>query len=306
MELRDIEIFLTLADELHFGRTAERLHVTAARVSQAIKKQERTIGAALFERTSRQVTLTPVGRQLRDDLLPAYGQIQQAIARAAAFGCGISGVLRVGFSAAWCGNLIVKAADNFRNVHPDCEVQIIEMPLHDRFGSLRSGEFDLQLTELPADEPDIVNGPVVFSDQRALALPAAHPLAQRPAISLEDLASVPLITISGPPAYWLDFHLPRHTPTGKAIRRGPATVAWQEALSLVGAGKGACPTSIRSAQYYARPELAYIPFHDAPPIEFGLFWLATGNTVAVQAFVQTVLETADGPGRFAGSVGHRR
>ena len=59
MELRDIEVFLTLAEELHFGRTAERLHVTPARVSQAIKKQERAIGAALFERTSRVVRLTP-------------------------------------------------------------------------------------------------------------------------------------------------------------------------------------------------------------------------------------------------------
>ncbi|MCA2221070.1 helix-turn-helix domain-containing protein [Nonomuraea aurantiaca] len=59
MELRDIEIFLTLCEELHFGRTAERLHVTPARVSQAIKKQERRVGAALFERDNRRVALTP-------------------------------------------------------------------------------------------------------------------------------------------------------------------------------------------------------------------------------------------------------
>jgi DNA-binding transcriptional LysR family regulator len=59
MELRDIEIFLALAEELHFGRTAERLHVSQARVSQAIKKQERRIGGTLFERSSRQVRLTP-------------------------------------------------------------------------------------------------------------------------------------------------------------------------------------------------------------------------------------------------------
>ncbi|GAA3164734.1 LysR family transcriptional regulator [Nonomuraea salmonea] len=72
MELRDIEIFLTLAEELHFGRTAERLHVTPARVSQAVKKQERRIGAALFERSSRAVALTPIGRQLFADLAPAY------------------------------------------------------------------------------------------------------------------------------------------------------------------------------------------------------------------------------------------
>ena len=63
MERREIEIFLTLADELHFGRTAERLLVSTARVSQTIKNLERRFGALLFERTSRRVTLTPVGRR---------------------------------------------------------------------------------------------------------------------------------------------------------------------------------------------------------------------------------------------------
>ncbi|MBE1592110.1 LysR family transcriptional regulator [Nonomuraea angiospora] len=72
VELRDIEIFLTLAEELHFSRTAERLHITQARVSQAIKKQERSIGAALFERSSRQVRLTPLGEQLHRDLSAGY------------------------------------------------------------------------------------------------------------------------------------------------------------------------------------------------------------------------------------------
>ncbi len=61
VELREIQIFLVLAEELHFGRTADRLHVTPARVSQVIKKQERAIGAELFKRTSRNVQLTPVG-----------------------------------------------------------------------------------------------------------------------------------------------------------------------------------------------------------------------------------------------------
>src|SRR5690606_15884816 len=68
VDLRDIEIFLTLAEELHFGRTAERLHVSTPRVSQSIAQQERRIGAPLFERTSRRVTLTPLGARLRDDL----------------------------------------------------------------------------------------------------------------------------------------------------------------------------------------------------------------------------------------------
>ncbi|WP_030443581.1 LysR family transcriptional regulator [Actinoplanes subtropicus] len=83
MELRDIEIFLTLAEELHFGRTAERLRVSSARVSQSIKQQERRIGGALFERTSRSVRLTPLGRRFRDRLDAGYREIAAGLDEAA-------------------------------------------------------------------------------------------------------------------------------------------------------------------------------------------------------------------------------
>jgi DNA-binding transcriptional LysR family regulator len=70
LERHEVETFLALAEELHFGRTAERLRVTTGQVSKVIKKLERQVGTALFERTSRVVRLTPVGRQLADDLRP--------------------------------------------------------------------------------------------------------------------------------------------------------------------------------------------------------------------------------------------
>src|ERR671921_1643490 len=72
LERYEVEAFLTLAEELHFGRTAERLHMSTAGVSQAIRKLERRVGVPLFHRTSRQVTLSAVGRQLHDDLRPAW------------------------------------------------------------------------------------------------------------------------------------------------------------------------------------------------------------------------------------------
>lgn len=99
MELRDIEIFLTLAEELHFGRTAARLHVSTARISRSIKQQERRIGAALFARTSRSVQLTPVGQQLRDDLRPVYDGLHESIQRAWLVARGSSEVLRIGMIA---------------------------------------------------------------------------------------------------------------------------------------------------------------------------------------------------------------
>ena len=79
MEQREIEIFLTLAEELHFGRTAERLHVSTTRVSQTIRKVERQIGVPLFERTSRRVVLTPIGRDLEEGLRPAFQQTRDVL-----------------------------------------------------------------------------------------------------------------------------------------------------------------------------------------------------------------------------------
>jgi DNA-binding transcriptional LysR family regulator len=292
VELRDIEIFLTLAEELHFGRTAERLHVTPARVSQAIKKQERIIGAELFERTSRVVRLTPIGEQLRGELEVGYRQIRQAIGGAAATVRGISGTVRVGFSAPWCGDLIVRAAEVFRDRYPACGVQTMERMLTDRFGPLRTGEIDLQLTELPADEPDIVNGPILFRERRALQVPADHPLADRSSVRLEDYGDCEVIAIGNVPEYFLDFHVPRRTPSGRPIRRTPVAFSFQEVQSLIAAGKGVQPTSARAAAYHGRSDTAIVPFDDAPPIEYGLTWLAAADTTKVQAFVRTVLDVA--------------
>ncbi|WP_329540961.1 LysR family transcriptional regulator [Streptomyces sp. NBC_01358] len=292
MELREIEIFLTLAEELHFGRTADRLHVTRARVSQAIKKQERAIGAELFKRTSRNVQLTPIGAQLRDGLSIGYQRIQETLTAAAAAGRGITGELNVSYSAAWCGHLVLAAADAFRTRHPDCVINIQDSQLSDVLEPLRQGRCDLALIELPIDEPDIAHGPVLFSEPRALVVPAGHPFARRETVSMEDLAQAPLITITGQPQYFLDHHYPHRTPSGLPIPRGPSTSAWQEILALVGAGKGVSPTCARAARYYSRPDIAYVPFSDAPPVDYGLLWPATGNTPRVRAFVETVLETA--------------
>lgn len=289
MELRDIEIFLTLAEELHFGRTAERLHVTPARVSQSIKKQERAIGAELFERTSRAVRLTPIGERLRGELEIGYRQIRQAIGGTAAAVRALSGVVRVGFSGPWCGDLLVHAADTFRDRYPACAVQIQEKLLDDRFGMLRTRELDLQLTELPAEEPDITNGPILFRERRALMVPIGDPLAARESLSLEDYGDRTAISIDGPPDYFLDYHLPRRTPKGRPVRRGPAAKSFQEVQSLVAAGKGVQPCSLRASDYHSRPDIAIVPFDDAPPIEYGLTWLTDGDIAKIQAFVQTIL-----------------
>ncbi|MGW7271972.1 LysR family transcriptional regulator [Streptomyces sp. NPDC054864] len=288
MERHEIEAFLTLAEELHFRRTSERLGLAQGRVSQTIKKLERHIGVPLFERTSRRVALTAVGAQLRDDLLPAHQQTQRAIARAVSAGRGITGVLHIGYSGSMVAAAVLAVAERFRHCHPDCEVQIQEVQLSDPFGPIRSGEVQLQVTEYPVDEPDLAVGGVLVSAERALMVPRRHPFAQRASVSLEDLADVTLLTIAGDlvPQYWLDYHFPRNTPSGQPIRHGYAATYWPEILNLVAVGKGVSPAAVGVERYNSRPDITWVPFHDAPPIEYGLIWPTSGESARVRAFVE--------------------
>nr|WP_203599779.1 LysR family transcriptional regulator [Streptomyces sp. SID10853] len=290
VERYEIETFLALAEELHFARTAERLRVTPGRVSQTVKALERRIGGALFERNSRRVALTPVGRQLRDELLPAYRQIQRAISRAAAACADFSGVLRVGFTAPWSGDLIVRAAEVFHSRHPRCAVELQEVTFHAAIEALRDEDVDLAIAEPPVVEPGIVVGPVVLSERRALVVPAGHFLAAQETVSQEDLALLPLVTAAGVSEAWREAFYPRHTPQGRPLTHGPVAAGWQELLSLVGAGKGATVATLRAGDYHGRPDVTYVPFDDAPPVDYALLWRDSGGPPGVRALIDTVLE----------------
>jgi DNA-binding transcriptional LysR family regulator len=295
MERHEIETFLTLAEELHFGRTTERLGLSQGRVSQTIKKLERRFGTLLFERTSRHVALTPIGERLRDDLLPAHQQIQHAIERTAAAGRGITATLRIGYFAPWCGDLMMQAGEAFRDRHPGCAVHVQEIALSDPLGPLRAGKLDLQLAAMPVDEPGITTGPILFSEPRTLVVPAAHPLAQQETVSLEDLARIPRMTLTGDiPQYWLDAHFPPRTPTGRPIPPGPSTTSWQGALLLIAAGKGALPTSRRATDYYSRPSVVVVPFSDAPPLDYGLVWPTAQETTFIRELAEITASLVPG------------
>ena len=304
MERYEIETFLALAEELHFGRTAERLHLTQARVSQTIKKLEREIGAPLFERTTRRTSLTPVGQQLRDDLEPAHRSIQASVARAIATARGVSGVLPVGFMGPVAGELVLAVGATFRTRHPDCEIQIRETQIADPCAPLRDGTVEVLLTQLPVEEPGLIAGPVAISEPRVLAVSARHPFARLPSVSIEDLARDRIFLPAGTPSrHWYDTYLPWQTPTGKPIERGPAVTTFEELLTLIAAGHGVCPVAAHNIRYYPRPDIAYVPFHDTPPFEFGPVWRAAGDTARVRAFLQAVTDevtSRGGPTTMAG------
>ncbi|MFJ9850312.1 LysR family transcriptional regulator [Streptomyces sp. NPDC101150] len=204
---------------MHFGRTATRLHLSRARVSQLIQKLERRVGAPLFTRTSRSVALTSLGGRHRDDLEPHYRGIEDALARAVASARGVGGVLHVGFSTPLAGEMVMKATEKLRITHPELSVEVCEVPLADPYGMLRQGDFDVQLADFPVHEDDLTRGPTLLAEDRVLAVAADHPLAGRNTVTLEDLAGMPLLTIAG------DIRLEQHLEAGlREIEAGETVV----------------------------------------------------------------------------------
>ncbi|MBJ3807055.1 hypothetical protein JGB26_07965 [Streptomyces flavofungini] len=124
-------------------------------------------------------------------------------------------------------------------------------------------------------------------------MPARHPLADRDTVSLEDLASVRLLQAARTlPPYGRAERTPPLTPSGAPIEPGPAFDALQEALSLIGAGQGAWVVGAQVTRYFARPHVVYVPFDDAPPLEWVPAWLAATPVAAVHAFNKVAQDTA--------------
>ncbi|MET9886091.1 LysR family transcriptional regulator [Streptomyces sp. NPDC006430] len=294
LERLELEAFLTLAEELHFGRTAQRLNVTTGRISQTIRKLERHIGAPLFERTNRSVRLTPLGHRLHDDLRPGYEQIQAGLDRAIASVRHTLTTLRVGFVGAAAGQVVHQTRDLFPERVPDCRVHAREAQVIDAVARLRAGDVDVLVLSLPISEPDMVVGPVLISEPRMLAVPVGHPFAHRKNLTMEDLATIPLLRLAGAlPGDWPADRWPERTPQGRAVPPGPHFETFQEALQLIAAGCGGYIVGAQATRFYARPDVAYVPFSDAPPIDWAPVWLKANNTPRIRAFAHTAQEVAN-------------
>ncbi|RST07668.1 LysR family transcriptional regulator [Streptomyces sp. WAC07149] len=290
MELRDIEIFLTLSEELHFGRTAERLHVSAARVSQAIKKQERSIGAELFERTSRQVRLTPVGEQLLGDLRPVFRSLKESVDRARLTAQGKADVLRIGLMVT-NGHELRPFWDAFRARHPQWGLRLSHNGYMDPFAPLRRGEIDLLLSWLPVEEPDLTVGPVLFDEPRVALVANDHRLAGRSSLTLEALADHGIVGPDGPqPDYFEDAFVPFTAPSGRTIERKFLVTTLDELYTLVADGEIIHLLGNQVTRFYVRPDVTYIPVRDTPLLRWGLVWRSDDDSPMVRAFTDIAHE----------------
>lgn len=288
--MRELECFLVLAEELHFGRTGARLYVSQSRVSQLVRALEQRVGARLVERTSRRVRLTPLGTDFLAGLRPAYDALRGTVESTVAAARGIEGRLRIGFQGTADGR-IMQAIDTFHTRHPGCATEIVEIPLQDPFGPVHRGEVDAAVVLLPVEEPGLVLGPVFSEQQQTLAVSVRHPFASRASIDAEELADGPLVTVEGPaPEYWRHAQAPTSTPGGRPIPPGPGVRTLQEGLTLAAADRGGMLLCRPTADYHGRRDLTFVPVTGLPDSALGLVWHRDRETARTRAFRTAVTD----------------
>ena len=309
MDHRHIDVFLTLADELHFGRTAQRLHLSQSRVSRLVSALEREVGAALFERTSRKVRLTPLGADLLADLQPAQQRVRDALERArSAARSSSGGSLCVGFTATTEGEALDGLIRAFEVSSPHCPLTVREISLFDNHAALRSGEIDVLVNWQLVDEPDLTVGPVLHRDDRVVAVAAGPALARRAAVSVEDLADFEAADFRPAlPAALSDAFIPPASPTGRPIRRTHPVSSMAETFSLVARSRIVHPTVASMSRRLARDDIVLVPITDLPALPLGLVWCTAHENARIRALAQVAARHAMGRrGPAGGPVPGRR
>jgi DNA-binding transcriptional LysR family regulator len=301
VELRELRIFLVLADELHFGRTAERLGISQPGVSEAVRVLESRLGVKVFDRTSRRVRLTPAGEELKRDLLPALAGLDQALAQTSQLSRAVRGLLRVGFVLTTEGPALSRLIATFQDRYPACEVRLQEVETFDAYRALRRGDIDVLCNWLAVDEPDLTAGAAFAYYPRALAVAATHRLAGQNAVSIEDVANeeVALLPPTIPPAVY-DLIVPPRTPSGRPIRRTQPVQTIHEILSLVARGRIVHPTS-STVPIFNRDDVVLIPINDLPPLPLGPVWCTSRENPRIRALneVASSMSAAPGTGQAA-------
>lgn len=299
LELREIRVFLVLAEELHYGRTADRLSLTSSRVSQIIRTLETRVGGRLFDRNSRHVKLTPLGSQLRTAMAPSYQRLERAFNDAREVATGIAGTLRIGMYAPPLlgGPDWVTIIRTFTKRYPTCALELIDTGLERAlFDWLRAGDADLLVLRLPATEPDITIGPTLSREPRVVLVSDRDPLAHRDSISYEELADREISDVPTLPREMMDAFIPPTSPSGKTLRR-IANRSMEEALIRVAAGMQVHPTVPTIVEHYRLSGIVAIPINDLPPSETALAWLTGNYTQKIAAFAEAASDALARPSK---------
>jgi DNA-binding transcriptional LysR family regulator len=188
MELRQIRSFLSIAETLHFGRTAELIHISQPALSLQIRALEEEVGVRLFERNRRKTTLTAAGFAFRDHAAAALSQLEQATRRARLAAIGKLGLLRIGFISTAGSEIVPDIVRQFRELNPEVEFSLRNILTAEQVQMLETGSLDIGFLRLPIGGHPALDVVTVHREPFVLVVPSSHKLAQRKRVRLRELA----------------------------------------------------------------------------------------------------------------------
>ena len=192
MELRHLRYFLAVAEELHFARAAERLHIEQSPLSRAIKELEVELGAQLFVRTSRSTRLTLAGKLLMESAPRVFLALEQARESVKAGANGFHGQLRIALSDGITPSRLPALLARCREEDPETEVRLFEVPLAQQLNGLRDDLYDAGFSMADEVGDGIIVEPA-WEEELMVAVPARHPALAYKRIPLEEVLRYPLV-----------------------------------------------------------------------------------------------------------------
>jgi DNA-binding transcriptional LysR family regulator len=294
MDLRQLRYFVAVAEERHYGRAAQRLHMSQPPLSMQIKALERELGIELLERTSRRVALTDAGRAFLERAKTILGAVEEAREVARGAEQGTQGRLEVGFISSATLSLLPPSIRLFRERFGGVELELKELTSAQQIDALYEGGIRVGLVRLPLRAPGIRFEPVL-EERLVIALPSGHALEGLDCVSLETIADLPLIFFTRQliPGFHAQI-VELFQRVGAFPKVAQHAVHLQTIVGLVASGVGIAilPSSARRV---SREGVVYRAL-DVPDATswMGLAWVEGDESKLVRNFVRTVREVAGG------------
>src|ERR1700691_3810524 len=276
VDLRKLRYFVAVAEQLHFGRAAEALHIAQPVLSRQIRALEEELKAQLFVRDKRATELTPAGRQLLADAGPLLA-IADALHRRITRAARVEGSFTIGFMP---GLIVTEAVRALSSRHPQLTVNVLRTSWDDQTAVLQDGRADASYIRLPVDQSGL-QIQALLAEPRVAVFPAGHRLAGKDTISIADLADEHLLQDPDAVPEWRDIASEMRT---RARRSAPVFRTVEEKLEHVAAGHGIVLLPLSTAVFYTRPGVAHSHVSDIPPNQVCLAWDATRRSRLIQDF----------------------
>ena len=271
MELRQIRSFLSVAETLHFGRTADLIHLSQPALSLQIRALEEEVGVRLFERNRRKTTLTAAGFAFRDDAAAALSQLEQAIRRARLAANGKLGRLRIGFISTAGSEIVPAIVRQFRELNPEVELSLRNIVTAEQVRMLEAGALDIGFLRVPIGEHSELEVVTVHREPFVLVVPSSHRLAKRKRVRLRELAGQDFVVYeraSAPGFHDLIFGMLRDAGIVPNISQTAAEIP--TLISLVAAGMGVSILPASAVKHSAASVVACEILDRIPMCEVGV------------------------------------